>query len=372
MLRAIRLAMRGRGLVEPNPMVGCVIVREDRIIGEGCHERFGGPHAEPNALKNCSEDPRGATAYVTLEPCCHANKKTPPCVPLLIAAKLGRIVVGCVDPNPLVAGKGIEIIRARKQPTIRVDVGVLEEQCRQLIAPFFLKQTRRRPYITLKWAESRDGKVAGPGGRRTRISNSLSHRLTHELRARCDAIVIGIGTALTDDPLLTVRGVPDARRRQLIRVVLDRSLRLPMESQLVRTTGEASPVVVCCDPQAEEDRAARLRQHGVIVVRVPSLIAAMNDLAARGVTHAMVEPGPMLARSFIAENLADRVWIFRSPVVIGDATAPSAATIDYPSTGSLALDGDELIEYLNPASEGFFSLSESADLMLARENASAG
>src|SRR4051812_44360191 len=158
---AIRLAMNGRGAVEPNPMVGCVIVKDGRVIGEGYHERFGGPHAEPNALASCTESPAGATAYVTLEPCCHTNKKTPPGTPRLIEAKLARVVIGCLDPNPDVDGKGVAMLRAAG---IDVDAPALEAEAKQLIAPFLARTRYHWPYVTLKWAQSADGKIAGPGG----------------------------------------------------------------------------------------------------------------------------------------------------------------------------------------------------------------
>src|SRR5688572_13946707 len=208
MRRAIRLAMNGRGHVEPNPMVGCVIVKDGRVIGEGFHATFGGPHAEPNALANCTESPAGATAYVTLEPCCHTNKKTPPCVPALIGAKVARVVVGCLDPNPDVNGKGIQQLRVAG---VEVVGPVLEAEAKQLIAPFLARVRENRPYVTLKWAESADGKVAGEMGRRVQISNPLSSSRVHELRGTSDAILIGSRTALLDDPLLTARGASGSR-----------------------------------------------------------------------------------------------------------------------------------------------------------------
>jgi len=163
MRRAMELAARGRGAVEPNPMVGCVIVRDGRVIGEGFHRKFGEAHAEPTALAACVESPRGSTAYLTLEPCCHVGKKTPPCVPRLIDAGVARVVVGCLDPNPKVSGKGVEQLR---EAGIEVTVGVLEAEAKQLIAAFFALVKYGRPYVTLKWAESADGKVGGPPGER--------------------------------------------------------------------------------------------------------------------------------------------------------------------------------------------------------------
>src|SRR5438874_4671655 len=221
MARAIAFAMRGRGQVEPKPMVGCVLVKDGRVIGEGFHASFGGPRAEPAALSACTHSPQGATAYVTLEPCCHTNKKTPPCVPALIAAKIARVVVGCVDPNPDVNGQGLDQLRAAG---IAVEVNVLEEPAKQLLAPFIARVVYDRPYVTLKWAETADGKVAGPGGKRAQISNPASTKLVHELRARSDAIMVGVNTVISDDPMLTPRHVDVPPTRRLLRVVLDSRL----------------------------------------------------------------------------------------------------------------------------------------------------
>src|SRR4051794_9878327 len=171
MRRALRLAMNGRGLVEPNPMVACVLVKDWRVIGEGYHARFGGPHAEPTALANCTESPEGSTAYVTLEPCCHTNKKTPPCAPRLIESKGKRVVIGCLDPNPEVNGKGVAMLR---RTGIAVLTDVLGTEATQLIAPFQAQQGESRVYVTLKWAETSDGKVAGANGARRQITGPLS------------------------------------------------------------------------------------------------------------------------------------------------------------------------------------------------------
>ncbi|MFI5377866.1 MAG: bifunctional diaminohydroxyphosphoribosylaminopyrimidine deaminase/5-amino-6-(5-phosphoribosylamino)uracil reductase RibD [Tepidisphaerales bacterium] len=269
MRRAIQLAMRGRGGVEPNPMVGCVLANGDRIIAESWHQFFGGPHAEPLALQTAGDAARGATAYVTLEPCCHERKKTPPCVPALIRAGVARVVAGCMDPNPMVNGHGLALLQ---QAGIVVEAGILEDACRQLLAPFIARTTYRRPYVTLKWAQTADGKMAGPMGRRMAISNATSTRLVHELRSRCDAIVVGVKTAINDDPLLTARPRPEwlaarndevvpvpspaspngvstsFRRRPLLRVVLDPQRRLPGTCQLARTASPQEPVLVSAWP----------------------------------------------------------------------------------------------------------------------------
>jgi pyrimidine deaminase RibD-like protein len=306
--RAIRLATNGRGLVEPNPMVGCVIVKDGRVIGEGLHQQYGHPHAEPNALASCSESPEGATAYVTLEPCCHTNKQTPPCVPRLIAAKISRVVIGCLDPNPDVNGNGVRQLR---EAGIVVDGPLLEAECKQLIAPFIAKTVFNKPYITMKWAESADGKVAGPSGNRVQISNPTSSHQVQLLRSRCDAVLVGINTVISDDPILLPRGVP----RLGVKIFASDAWRMDGNS-----------------------------------------------------THIIVEPGPTLAGSFFGDNTADRLWVIQSPKIIGDETAPSAAAIpDYfVQTGEVNLDGDVLREYLNMKSNAFFAAVPSADFVLAQ------
>jgi diaminohydroxyphosphoribosylaminopyrimidine deaminase/5-amino-6-(5-phosphoribosylamino)uracil reductase len=365
--RAIRLAMNGRGAVEPNPMVGCVIARDDTIIGEGFHARFGGPHAEPTALDACSADSRGATAYVTLEPCCHTNKKTPPCAPRLIAAGIARVVVGCLDPNPPVNGGGLAMLRAAG---VRVDVADVEiaAECRQLLAPF-RRVLAGRAYVTAKWAESADRRVAGAGGTPLAISGERSRSLVHTLRSRCDAIVVGIGTALADDPLLTARGVASSRPRR--RVVLDRSLRLPPTSRLASTARE-HPTIVCCETGRNDgERRGALESLGVIVLPLDevTLASALAAVIARDgpLTHVLVEPGPTLARSLFEAGVIDRLWVFRSPRIIGDPRAPLAPDVPatFVETGRLTVGDDTLIEHLDPRSDCFAAAVASADLVLA-------
>ena len=370
MRRALTLAARGRGAVEPNPMVGCVIVKDGRTIGEGWHQRFGQPHAEREALAACTEPPAGATAYVTLEPCCHTNKKTPPCVPALIEAGVAKVVVGCLDPNPAVANQGVQQLRAAG---IAVETGLLEASCKQLNAPFFAKMLHGRPYVTLKWAQSADGKVAGPAGQRCWISCPESRRLVHELRARCDAILTGINTVLCDDPLLTARDVPNAR--PLLRIVLDTGLRIPLTSQLVRTAREF-PLLIICSQSAharQPDAVAALAAQNVRVAPLPtgatgrvSLRDAIQHLGTLPITHLLVEPGPMLAKAFLTEGAWDRLWIFRAPAAICDATAPSAAPADYAIAAETTIGVDRLTEMLNPTSGIFHSVEPSADFPRAR------
>lgn len=374
MRRAIRLAMNGRGRAEPNPMVGCVIVKNGKTIGEGYHQQYGQPHAEPNALANCTQSPEGATAYVTLEPCCHTNKQTPPCVPRLTEAKIARIVIGSPDPNPAVNGKGINQLRAAG---IEVTAPILEAQCRQLIAPFIAGIKFDRPYVTLKWAQTSDRKIAGAGGARLQISNSASAALVHQLRSRSDAIMVGVNTVIIDDPLLTARGVSPAR--DLLRVVLDSRLRIPATSRLLDSgMRHVAPLMIYCGESANTHRAgAYSAELGVKRVNAApdgglDLSEILNDLnnangeIDRPITQLLVEPGPTLAGSFFRDNLADRVWVFRSKLKIGNDSAPTAALIPegYISTGEINLNGDTLTEYLNPRSPVFFAAEPSADLVL--------
>lgn len=370
--QAIRLAMNGRGLVEPNPTVGCVLVKDGQVIGEGYHQQFGGPHAEPNALADClhrGHSPQGATAYVTLEPCCHTNKKTPPCAPRLVEAKIARAVIGCLDPNPAVNGSGAAMLRAAG---IDVTVGVCEAEAKQLIAPFLARTALGRPYVTVKWAQTADGKIGGPNASRIQISNARSFHLVHQLRARCDAILVGIRTVLADNPLLTVRGVPTTR--PLIRTVLDPRLQIPISGQLVATATE-HPLVVYCGQEPFREREAEvaaLQALGAEVVPIPGLVrhldfsAILSDLHARNATHLLVEAGGQLAKGLAWLGLDDRVWVFQSPRSLDEPTAPDAREIGYPPVATTDVEGDVLTEYLNPRSKAFFAPVPSADFLLAR------
>ncbi|HEV7302513.1 MAG TPA: bifunctional diaminohydroxyphosphoribosylaminopyrimidine deaminase/5-amino-6-(5-phosphoribosylamino)uracil reductase RibD [Tepidisphaeraceae bacterium] len=370
--RAIGLAQSARGRVEPNPMVGCVIVKDGRIIGQGCHQQYGGPHAEPNALAACSESPTGATAYVTLEPCCHLNKQTPPCAPRVIAAGIARVVYGCLDPNPDVNGRGVAMMR---HAGVQVDGPVLEAACKQLIAPFIARTMLRRPYVTLKWAETADGHVAAATGEpRLKITGPVADRVVHALRARCDAIAVGTNTVLADDPLLTARDVSPAR--PLLRVVLSNTLKLPIESRLVASAGEHAVIVFCAQSAADTAprTVAELQQRGVEVIALPtrdenrfSFADVLTTLHARRVTHLLIEPGPTLARHMIPRNQVDRIWVFRSRAAMIETRGLPASPIpaDYALTGQCELGSDLLSEYLNPHSAAFFAADPSADLRLA-------
>ncbi len=335
MQMALDLARRGQGVVEPNPMVGCVLVRDGQLLGHGWHERFGGPHAEVNAINQAGDkDLRRATAYVTLEPCCHFGK-TPPCVDSLIGFGIGRVVAATLDPNPLVSGKGFQRL---KESGIQVECGVLEAEATRLNAPFFKRVRERLPWTIAKWAMSLDGKIATASGHSQWISNTASREWVHRLRGRVDCIMVGIGTALADDPLLTARP-PGARVAQ--RAILDTHLRLPETSRLVATAKEV-PVILFAGPEASEARQHRLEALGCVVVRClhssrrERLVEAMGYLSqTRDVTNLLVEGGGEVLGCCLEAGLIDMCEVFVCPKLIGGQSAPSPI-------GGLGLDRVDL------------------------------
>lgn len=305
-------------------MVGCVIVKDGRVIGEGYHRRFGGPHAEIEALRACRVSPRGATVYVSLEPCCH-HGKTPPCTDALIEAGVSRVVAALPDPNPLVAGGGIKALLAAG---IDAHAGLLEPEAAEALTPYLTLTRLGRPYVIAKWAQSLDGKLATRTGDSRWISGEASRRLVHRLRARVDAIVVGSGTVLADDPLLTARDVP--LKRLATRVVLDGRLRIREKCQLVVTAKEIPTLVVTTTAGARSPKAGRLRRAGVEVVacRTPkgrlSPTGVMTMLAGRGMTNALLEGGPTLLTAFLDAGLVDETMVFTAPILIGGSDAPTA------------------------------------------------
>ena len=315
MARALELARRGLGRVEPNPPVGCVVVRDGRAVGEGWPARFGGPHAEIVALAAAGDAAKGAVCYVTLEPCCH-HGKTPPCTDALRRAGIARIVVGCLDPSEKVSGRGVAELR---EAGIDVQVGVCEAACRQLIAPFEKLHCQRRPWVHAKWAMSCDGRMAASSGDSRWISSEASRQQVHALRGRVDAILVGIETALQDDPQLTAR--PPGPRTPL-RIVLDSMARLPVHSHLVRTAREIG-VLVAVGPDAPAERVAALRSAGCEIWQSPessrqaSLAALLDELGRRDFTHLLVEGGPTVLGTFFELGEIDEVHAFIAPVLLG-------------------------------------------------------
>jgi len=324
MQRALKLAQRGLGSVEPNPMVGCVIAKGSQVIGKGWHKKFGQPHAEIVALDNCRSQgnvPQGSTMYVTLEPCCHQGK-TGPCTEAIIEAGVSKVIVATVDPSPHANGKGIEKLR---EAGIDVEVGLCRAQSRLLNAPFIKHATTGRCWTVLKWAQSIDGRVgwaeSEDGQDRRWISNELSRKDVHTLRRRVDAVLVGINTVLADDPLLTPR---PARGRKPLRVVMDNSLRIPLGCRLLRTL-KSGPVLIYTSLAAIEEqaeKAERIRAKGAELVGYPAaepsnLHLLVEELGRRGAVQLLVEGGPTVLTSFLHEQLADEICIYLAPRILG-------------------------------------------------------
>jgi len=321
MKEALRVAERGRGLVEPNPLVGAVIARRGVVLARGWHHRFGEAHAEVDALQKLGgAPPEDAVMYVTLEPCCHQGK-TPPCTKALLKAGIKEVVVATLDPNPRVNGKGVAELR---KAGVRVRVGVLEEEARYQNAPYFKKTKTGLPFVTLKWAMSLDGKTATRSGQSRWISNQRSRILAHKLRAVSDVVMVGVGTVLADDPLLTARLFPPQRQQK--RVVVDSRGRTPLTSAVVLTARE-TPTIIATTRYCPRERAEALRKAGCRLVKLRSkqkrvdLKALLSWLGKRDATNVLVEGGGNIAASLIEANLADRIICFIAPVIIGGADA---------------------------------------------------
>ncbi len=320
---ALQLAARGLGAVEPNPPVGAVLVDDElRTLGVGWHQRYGGPHAEVYAMNAAGEQARGATLFVTLEPCCHYGK-TPPCADAVIAAGVKRVVIGAVDPAPHVNGGGIS---ALKQAGVIVETGLLQSAAEALIAPFVQLTLHQQPWVHAKWAMTLDGKIAAHTGHSQWISGPASRAVVHQLRGRMDAIVSGIGTVLADDPLLTAR---PPGPRVATRVVLDPHGRLPLTSQLVRTAREV-PVLWIVAAAASAELQERAASAGIELWVAPTDAAGRCDLAAvlaefgrRRWTHVLFECGGTLLGSLHDTNRIDEVHAFIAPKLVGGQASPT-------------------------------------------------
>ena len=316
MMRALRLAEHGRGRTSPNPVVGAVVVRQGRIVGEGWHRRLGAAHAELVALKSAGVRARGATMYVTLEPCAHTGR-TPPCTDALIRAGIRRCVVALKDPHRIVNGRGLRILR---QAGIRVDVGLCGDQARRALGGYWLAHTRSRPLVTWKVAATLDGRIADRAGRSRWITGPAARARAHRMRARADAVLIGAGTARADDPWLTARAGKVAR--QPLRVVCDTHLRLPLGLRLFGAS-LARGTVVACGPDAPASREAALTRRGVRVWRLPvarggvSPGALARRLVRAGCHDVLLEAGAGLGTSWFRAGLVNRLALFTAPKVLG-------------------------------------------------------
>ena len=315
MKTALDLAEMGRGSVEPNPMVGAVIVKNNKIVGRGYHEEFGSHHAEVNAINDAGRSCKGATLYVTLEPCAHYGK-TPPCVQAIKSAGIERVYIAVCDPHRVEVKNGADML---KEAGIEVYSGILEEEAKKLNAPFFKLIKENMPYVTAKWAMSLDGRIATYTGDSQWISSDESRAYVHEIRGCMDGIMVGVGTALADDPLLTCR--VEAKRVSK-RIIVDSKAKLPLDSKLVKTVNEAD-VIVAVTSQASEDKLKRLRDAGCEVLVIESINGLVDIrklfklLGKRAFTNILVEGGGRMLGSLFDNSLIDKAVVFIAPMVIG-------------------------------------------------------
>ncbi len=329
MTLALRLAAKGRGRTSPNPLVGAVVAAGGRIVGTGYHRVLGGPHAEIHALAAAGPRARGATLYVTLEPCVHLKKRTPPCVPAVVRAGIRRVVVAMLDPNPAVRGRGV---RALRRAGIRVELGCLRDRAAELNEGYCHRIRTGRPLVTVKAAMTLDGKIAAAGGESQWITGEAARRDAHRLRAGADAILVGIGTLLADDPRLTVRlggrRVPTRTGAQPLRVVLDSRLRIPFRAKMLWEPS-GGQVVVITTTRADAARIKRLEHQGARVIQVAaaprgvSLPAALHALAGLGVNHVLVEGGAEVNAALLQGKLVDRLVLYLAPKLLGGRDALS-------------------------------------------------
>ena len=323
MRRAIELAKKGGGYVHPNPLVGCVVVNDGEIIAEGYHEKYGEFHAERNALTRCKSETKGALLYVTLEPCCHYGK-TPPCTDIIIEKGIKKVYVGILDPNPLVAGKGVKRLQ---DAGIEVEVGLCADEIRELNKVFLKYITTKRPYVIMKTAMTLDGKIAAFTGDSKWVTNEDSRKMVHQLRSEMAGVIVGIGTVLADNPMLNVR--LDGDHHQPARIVVDSNLRIPIDSQLVKTAKEYRTIIATVViPSA----ARNLLNAGCEVlqcdsanghVSIPDL---MKKLGSLGIDSLLLEGGGTLNAAFLEAGCVDEVWAFIAPKIIGGAAAQTAVS----------------------------------------------
>lgn len=355
MSRAIELAKKGLGWTNPNPMVGAVIVKDGRIIGEGFHESYGQQHAERNAIASLKEAAAGATIYVTLEPCCHYGK-TPPCTEAILEQGIRRVVIGSRDPNPKVAGKGVAILR---QAGIQVEEDFMREECDNLNPVFFHYITTKTPYVVMKYAMTADGKIATRTGASKWITGSSAREEVQRLRHQYMGIMVGIGTVLEDDPMLNVRL---EGKRSPVRIICDSHMRIPMESRICKTAEEYRTILACGEEKPENsEKKQRLIELGIEVVCCPDtqgrvdLKQLMKYLGGRGIDSILLEGGGTLNESALGQGIVQRVMVFVAPKLFGGEAARTPVAgmgVSLPSeavplklSGIRQISGDLLLEY---------------------------
>lgn len=325
MLRAIDLAKKGMGYTSPNPLVGAVIVKDGRIIGEGCHEKYGDLHAERNAIKNLTESAEGATIYVTLEPCCHHGKQ-PPCTEAIVENKIAKVVIGSRDPNPLVSGKGTAYLR---EHGIIVEEDFMREECDELNPVFFHYITTGLPYVVMKYAMTLDGKIATRTGESKWITGEKSRMEVQEMRHRYRGIMVGIGTVLADDPMLNVR---IEGKRSPIRIICDSSLKIPLDCRICKTAKDYRTIIACA--KADENKKEQLKNLGIQIIEVPDvnnkvdLSKLMKELGSMKIDSILLEGGGTLNDSMMRAGLINEIKAFVAPKIFGgiNAKSPVAGT----------------------------------------------
>ncbi len=315
---AIEVAKKGQGSVSPNPLVGCVIIKNDKIIGAGYHEKYGENHAEINAIESSNESVEGATLFVNLEPCSHFGK-TPPCVDKIIEKKIKRVVIGTLDMNPIVSGNGIKRLKAAG---VDVKVGILEKECADLNKFFFKYITKKIPYVTLKAAQTLDGKIADKSGNSKWISSTISRKIVHQMRSRYDAIMVGSGTIEKDNPRLTVRFIEGRNPK---RIVLDTHLKLKINHKIFNNNTDGNLILITSDNnRKKQSKIAKLRSIGVQILFADEnkkglidLRSALIEIGKLNISSLLVEGGSILLSSFIKSNLYDDITLFIAPKILG-------------------------------------------------------
>lgn len=321
MKKAIELAKKGVGKVNPNPLVGAVVVKNGEVIGTGFHEEYGKEHAEVNAIYSCPQDVRGSTIYVTLEPCCHYGK-TPPCTDIIIKSGIKRVVVGCVDNNPVVSGNGIKEL---EKNNIEVKVGVCKEECIELNEIFFYSNANKKPFVVMKYAMTLDGKIATRSGDSKWITGEISRKDVHKTRNKLSAIMIGIGTVLKDDPILTCR-VEDGRNP--IRIICDSNLRIPLDSKISKTAEDVKTIIATISDNG--DKIKKLEQKGLKIIRVKEkderldLNDLMKKLWEEKIDSILLEGGSELNFSSLENGIVNRVQVYIAPKIFGGIESVSA------------------------------------------------
>ena len=318
MKRAISLAKKGAGFVNPNPMVGAVIVKDGKIIGEGYHEKYGQLHAERNALKNCKEkgnSPEGATMYVTLEPCCH-HGKTPPCTDAIIENKIARVVIGTLDVNPVVSGKGAKLLT---EYGIKVEVGLLEKECRRLNRVFNKYVSTKRPYVVMKYAMTADGKIATSSGESKWITGKAARVSVHKLRKKLSGIMVGVSTVIADDPMLDCR-LPEPAKNP-VRIICDTTLRTPLDSKVVQTADKIDTIIAtACE---DSKKITTYENSGCKVLKVPKvnngidLNYLMNEIGNLGIDSILLEGGGTINYSALECQIVDEIHVHMAPKIFG-------------------------------------------------------